>query len=36
MKDHVSTNKDNNINKTSSPLSFILFNLFNNNYFKKY
>jgi len=32
----VSINKDNNINKTSFLLSFILLNLLDNNYSKKY
>ena len=34
--DYINTNRNNNINKTFSLLSFTLLNLFNNNYFKRY
>jgi len=36
MGDYVNINKNNNINKKKILLNFILFNLLNNNYFKKY
>jgi hypothetical protein len=34
--DHVSTNKDNNTNKTSPPPSFTSLNPLDNNYFERY